>query len=282
MRYEERPAPPGLDGVVTRIWFLETPRPQRFEKILPLPFVHVIVNLSEPYAIYDRRGVATAVSDAFVSGLQSEYLVIESPPLIRHVGIELTPAGLHVLAPDASATSADRVQDAEAVLPGFGDLVASAHAATTWTETLAAVNDHLRASAAHGVDPLVAATLAAIHADPETIMGGLAARLRVSHRTLIARFRTVTGTTPKRYAQVWRFHRLVDALHAAGGAPDWAGLAAASGYYDQPHVIRAFRRFSGWTPTEYHRLVAEHGPDAAHFVPLAQVPVPAEPSQASS
>ncbi|MGB4778397.1 DUF6597 domain-containing transcriptional factor, partial [Microbacterium sp.] len=129
MIFHERPAPPGLAGIVTRLWFLETPPPRRYEKILPLPYVHLIVALSEPYRIYDRRGEASVVPVAFVSGLQSEYLVIESPPLIRHVGIELTPTGLHALAPGAAARAAETVQDAAALLPAVDALVSSARAA---------------------------------------------------------------------------------------------------------------------------------------------------------
>lgn len=138
--------------------------------------------------------------------------------------------------------------------------------------SLDAVSQYASNARARTVDPLVAAALAAIEGDVDIRIEAVASRLGVSHRTLLARFRAVTGTTPKRHAQVLRFHRFVDAVHATDGVPDWAQLAAASGYYDQPHVIRAFRRFSGWTPAEYYRLVAEHGPDAAHFVPMEQVP----------
>lgn len=275
MIYQERPTPPELAGVVSRLWFLEATPTRRFEKILPMPFVHVIVNLSTPYRLFDRRGTATAVADAFVSGLQSAYLVIESPTPIRHIGLELTPAGLHTMAPDATATSAGRVQDARLVLPGIDDLITHLRACAEPSGALDIIAGYTADARTSEVDPIVEATLDAIHADVDTRIGVLADRLGVSHRALIARCRTATGTTPKRHAQVVRFHRFVDAVHAAGGTPDWASLAAASGYYDQPDVIRAFRRFSGWTPAEYYRLVAEHGPDAAHFVPLDQVPVQA-------
>lgn len=273
MIYEERSAPPGLEDVVSRLWFLETAPLQRFEKILPLPFVHVIANLSAPYRLFDRDGEATEVSDVFVSGLQTGYLVIESPPLIRHVGLELAPAGLHALVPGAPAPSAGRVQDARAVLPGIDTLVARLSDVSAPGGALDVMTDYVSAMPGTA-DPLVSAALARIDDDPDATMGSLATGMGVSHRTFIARFRTVTGLTPKTFAQVLRFHRFVDALHASPGSPpNWAGLAATNGYYDQPHVIRAFRRFSGWTPTEYHRLVAEYGPDAAHFVPLEQAPV---------
>lgn len=272
MHFEERPAPPGLEGIVSRLWFLEMPRNQRFEKILPLPYVHVIINLSAPYAIWNRAGQPTPVSDAFVSGLQSEYLLIESPPQIRHVGAELTPAGLHALAPTAAARSAARVQDAVGILPGIPDLIDGLTHDTAPTAALDAIAGYLERAIAHEPDHLVVAALDAIDRDPDAPISIIARTLGVSHRTLVTHFRTVTGTTPKQHAQVLRFHRFVDSVQDAGTGPDWANLAAESGYADQPHVIRAFRRFSGWTPTEYHRLVSEYGPQAAHFVPLAQIP----------
>lgn len=273
MIFEERFLPERVAAVATRVWFLETEPLGVYEKILPLPFAHLIVNLSDPYRLFGPDGTATVVADAFVSGLQSDYLVIESPPRIRHVGLELAPAGLHALASGSGPRAAGRVQDARALLPGIEEAVARLRAVADVTDPGPAL-DVLEglADTAGPVDELVAAGLERLEQDPETTVTAIAEAVGSSPAAFIARFRAVTGVTPKQHAQVLRFHRFVGAVHESGGAPDWAGLAVAAGYYDQPHVIRAFRRFSGWTPAEYYRLVAEHGPMAAHFVPLDQVP----------
>ncbi|GEK80124.1 helix-turn-helix domain-containing protein [Agrococcus baldri] len=276
--YEELVVPAGLAGIATRLWQLEATPLHRYEKILPLPNVHLIVNLSDPYRLFGRAGRAAEVVDAFVSGLQRECLVIESPTRIRHVGVELTPAGLHTMAPQHAAASAGAVQDARRLLAGVDALVAQLHAASAPDARLRILAEFLLRASAQPPDRLVDDAVRAIGADLDRTIESIAAELGVSQRTLMARFRAVTGTTPKQHAQVLRFHRFVDAVHTAGGRPDWAALAVSSGYYDQPHVIRAFRRFSGWTPGEYYRLAAEHGPDAAHFVPLAQLPLAAQAS----
>ena len=281
--YEERAIPAGLEQAVSRLWFLEAPRERRYEKILPLPFVHFIVNLSDPYALYDRDGRGTVVSAAFLSGIQTEYLVIESPPIIRHVGVELRPEGLSILTRTPGAQVARRVQDATAVVPGSDRLVAALRGEASAEAALNVLQDFLVERAVDWrPDEVVRHALASLREEPERLIGDLARAAGVSHRTLISRFRSVTGLTPKEYAQVDRFHRFLGAAiadaaaeEAAPGpvaAPDWTALAGASAYYDQPHVIRAFRRFCGWTPTEYHRRIAEFGPDAAYFVPLDEIP----------
>lgn len=275
MIYEERGVPPGLAGVVTRVWFLEAVPVRQFEKILPMPFVHVIATLSAPYRIFDPRGIGTLVPDVFVSGIQSEYLVIESPNPIRHLGFELTSTGLGALAPGMPRATGGRVSHAGELIPGLSDLAAGLRGGHGPDAALDATQEYLGSLTVHPVDPVAAAAVELVTAETERPIGDIAAALGVSRRELVDAFRHATGTTPKRYAQLVRFHRLIDAVHAGAGRPDWAGLAVHAGFYDQPHVIREFRRFSGWTPAEYYRLVAEHGPGAARFVPLDHVPAQA-------
>jgi AraC-like DNA-binding protein len=81
-------------------------------------------------------------------------------------------------------------------------------------------------------------------------IAGLASELGWSRRHLAAVFRRDAGLTPKMMARVLRFqraHSYLDRVDRHGG---WSGVAAACGYYDQPHLIRDFREFAGATPGE--------------------------------
>ncbi len=54
---------------------------------------------------------------------------------------------------------------------------------------------------------------------------------------------------PKRVAWIYRFARLilsVDVLHPV----NWSDLAHAAGYFDQAHLSKEFKDFTGHTPTE--------------------------------
>lgn len=70
--------------------------------------------------------------------------------------------------------------------------------------------------------------------------------LGVSERHLRRVFRESVGLSPKEFAKLTRFHRALQA--AKRGAVNWASIAAATGYYDQAHLIAEFRAIAGVTP----------------------------------
>ena len=70
-----------------------------------------------------------------------------------------------------------------------------------------------------------------------------------SQRHFIARFKHEIGVSPKVFARMLRFGRIVRAIRA-GQIADLADLAVASGYYDQSHLNRDVREFAGTTPGE--------------------------------
>jgi AraC-like DNA-binding protein len=78
------------------------------------------------------------------------------------------------------------------------------------------------------------------------------AQIGMSAQRFIELFRNEVGLPPKVFARLARFQHAVDRIKT--GAPiDWADLAVASGYFDQPHFIHDFREFSGVSPSAYLR-----------------------------
>lgn len=71
-----------------------------------------------------------------------------------------------------------------------------------------------------------------------------------SPRTGQRRFRAELGLGPKRFQQITRFLRFLRRLDLEPDAPT-AELAVAAGYYDQPHLHRDLRRFTGETPAAF-------------------------------
>lgn len=75
----------------------------------------------------------------------------------------------------------------------------------------------------------------------------LARDIGISRQHLARQFQHHVGVSPKTFARVMRFRRLVAAL--PHGAIDWADAALVHGYYDQSHLIDEVRELAGITPS---------------------------------
>ncbi|NEB81850.1 AraC family transcriptional regulator, partial [Streptomyces sp. SID14478] len=67
-------------------------------------------------------------------------------------------------------------------------------------------------------------------------------------------FRAETGLSPGQAARLMRFQHAKAAVVrrvAAGTPPDLAGAAAAHGYSDHSHLVRAFHQYTGLSPTAW-------------------------------
>jgi transcriptional regulator GlxA family with amidase domain len=81
-------------------------------------------------------------------------------------------------------------------------------------------------------------------------VGDLADEVGWSRRHLIARFRLQVGVPPKMLSRIVRFGGLLRRLDAPA-RPGLSQLATEAGYYDQAHMNRDFREFTGTTPTDF-------------------------------
>jgi AraC-like DNA-binding protein len=79
-----------------------------------------------------------------------------------------------------------------------------------------------------------------------------------SPRQIARRVKSWTGVNERDLQGLGHTERLYARLHAAlgEGDVDWAGLAAASGFADQAHMIRQMRRHTGFTPEQLRQSAA--------------------------
>src|SRR4051812_27979955 len=75
----------------------------------------------------------------------------------------------------------------------------------------------------------------------------VATQSNLSPRQFRRRCLEESGLTPKHLCRVLRFRHALS-LARARRKPDWALIAADAGYFDQAHLIRDFREFTGRTP----------------------------------
>ena len=81
-------------------------------------------------------------------------------------------------------------------------------------------------------------------------IGRIAETIGISHKHLLREFDRCVGLTPKLFARLCAFQRVIRSVGQKAEV-DWAGTAATCGYHDQAHLIHEFRAFSGLTPAAY-------------------------------
>lgn len=87
----------------------------------------------------------------------------------------------------------------------------------------------------------------------------LARELSYSQKHLIHLFHQHVGVAPRLLGRVVRFQKLVEYLRGTDVTADrvknWAAIAVQFGYYDQSHLIREMKAFTGRTPTRVHEIL---------------------------
>lgn len=266
-----RAVPDDLAPLVQALWYLRTPPQRRFEKILPSPRAHLIVNLSDPYRQLARGTTATGIELAgpFFAGVQTQYLVNENPAELRMLVAQFTADGAGVFARAQPAELVDAVLPAAPLVPGVTALAARGERSDDPQSLLDDLVALLRAARHRpDPDPVVARVRIALESDRPASISGLAAAEGLSARALSARFARACGVTPKRFADVARFDSLLTSLSSRDPLPSWGELVAEYGYYDQPHITRVFTRFAGSPPARFLHDLREFGLEYATFVPL--------------
>ncbi|WP_078578303.1 AraC family transcriptional regulator [Salipaludibacillus agaradhaerens] len=71
----------------------------------------------------------------------------------------------------------------------------------------------------------------------------------ISTRQLNRKFQNWIGVTPKRFSEIVRFQAMVHYMQTSPSI-DWSALALVYGFFDQPHMIRDFKRYYGISPVE--------------------------------
>lgn len=103
----------------------------------------------------------------------------------------------------------------------------------------------------------VAATVQEINQQSQTSISQLSQIACLSNKQFNRVFTEYVGTNPKEFIRIVRMQR---ALYLLQLHPDrcFAQIACECGFYDQSHLIKEFKTFSGYTPTEYLSVCAPY------------------------
>ncbi|MBM3752397.1 MAG: helix-turn-helix domain-containing protein [Acidobacteria bacterium] len=119
-----------------------------------------------------------------------------------------------------------------------------------------AANAYLCAQPRRTPDRRLTTAVSMIEAAPFTRIADIARNAACGRRHLERLFREQVGLSPKSLGLIIQLQRAVR-LRRTFEYWSWSRIAAESGYYDQSHLIAAFRRIGGDAPSELLRSQAE-------------------------
>lgn len=252
MDYRTHPAPQDLNHLVRFFWSLESAEHGAHP--------HRLTAETCPNLVFVVRGgfVETDGSrcpKAHLAGALGGHMNMVGHGPFSLFGVYLWPWAVRAFFHEEPAHCMDRLIDLNELCRNEAIVLEQAiQHATTAEERIGHITHFLRerGNTSKG-DDVLEPMVEAIHvSDTETCVDALITRSGLSRRSFERRFKECTGFSPATYLRILRFQGTYRMLEN-GTARSLTDIAHASGYFDQSHFIRDFKRFSGLNPKDYFR-----------------------------
>ena len=235
--------------------YFETPGPPVRRREMPNGNVVLIINFGPDWLIGgDTGGRRLERFSSFIGGVDDAFTVSESSGGAHCMQVNFTPLGARLFLRASARELAHRVVGFCDVLGAEGGLLAERlYHAGDWRTRCAMVEAEIAARILPDAPPRDLSAFVwkrIVDSNGAIAIRDLASECGVSRKHLSVSFRDATGMAPKPYARVCRFQKAAGIL-SSPTTPAWSDVALDCGYSDQAHFNRDFRRFSGYTPSEY-------------------------------
>jgi len=263
--YREVRASAQLQPIIESCWLLEHDgETANVQRVVPDGHPELILHLGQPFEALED-GEWRGQQRCFLAGQITGPLLLRPRGPARVMGIRFQPHGAAHLLGAPMHELAGKFTPVADLSPALSrDLEHAMELAVGETDPLAVIEASLsraRINSSSG-DPLMAHAAGRMTVERgATDLSMLAKELGLSIRQLERRFNASVGLPPKLFCRLQRFTRVFQAVGSQ--SCNWVDTAVECGYYDQSHLIRDFKNFTGETPSA---LLAEDADLARHFL----------------
>lgn len=237
-------------------------------KFIPMGLPYVVFNLEDGFSI-DKSNLDKMIpSDGnIITGQQISYYYLVPKGNLTSLSVIFQPAGLYRLLHVPVHELIDYGYPAEDVLgdklvPLYEKMLAANKDISSMIDTLDAffLSQLVKSN---NQCAYIEYALDRIHNTCGLVtIPQLLERVCTSDRTFRRRFLECVGLSCKTYIGLTRLNHIMNAAKNKQLRDiNWCRIACNSGYYDQMHFIKAFKRFCGETPTDF--INRYHDPDHA-------------------
>jgi len=255
--YEELIPPPELADYIDACWFyharLTAPRP---DILVPEGVVDLIFNFGAPYyreSTAGAKGQGDWIAGDVVVGQRTQLFRVEWPEDTRLFSIRLRAEEAYRLFTRPMHELTNRVKPLTEA--GFLNLSRKIHSipydnkAQITHRCLKVLADLVPTFGS--ADPRVSSLLHLIKCEQGNLdIHGLSEASGISRRTIERLFADKVGTSPKFYARAIRLHHFL-CLQQERREENLSHAAVDANYYDQSHLNRDFKQFTGESPAKF-------------------------------
>ncbi len=253
MQYSERPPHAELANYVRCIWTFDASPDDGsagVQRVVPDGCPEIILHYGQHCHEVNASGKLERQPRFLFAGQLSQPLLLQPSLQAGMIGVRLQPAGARIfLGMSMRDTPNARLDLTQVWAQDGGNVIDAVRTACNNHARVQIIERFLRRkityqrvvpdrAVAHGV------ALLQRHAGKITV-DDIADQCELSSRQLERRFLNEVGFPPRLLASIFRFRRVFDLVEQSN-----LGVLTAidAGYFDQPHMIRDFKRFSGQTP----------------------------------
>ena len=235
------------------------------ERVLPDGCIEWIFHLGAPFQQYSK-GQFRKQARSFIVGELTQFIMLQPTGPTLTMGVRFRPGGAYRFVPaplDLFTNQAVATEDIWGV-PGK-HVQARVLDAGSQSESQNLVETFLVAFLQRSIKRtrFEAAVADIVSNRGQCRVDSVAEKVGISRRQLEREFRAHAGLSPKALARIIRFQNLLRMV-GENKLRDWTEVALASGYADQPHMVREFGEFCGYSPTATPSQ--GHGPLTSNFV----------------
>jgi AraC-like DNA-binding protein len=249
------PSPP-LNTYIKCFWYSEGMSPHRRLKVLPMPSLHLMVNFSDAFHVYeaDHAKPFATCAESWSVGLWSAYHTMDAMLNLNVLNVSFKPGGAYPFLQIPLAELHNQIVSLDAIWGHLAAEIRERIFAEPITHARFALLEQLLLArlceVPHGLNVVQHAVAEIARRRGALSIRALSDQIGISQKHLIAQFKRMVGGTPKELARLYRFRYVLSKIDPVEPT-DWMLVARQSGYYDQSHFNKDFEAFTGHTPTAY-------------------------------
>ncbi len=244
------------------------------EKVVPDGSIYLIFELDDmPRFVADNvtQKSKFEFSKAWISGMHTEYITINTQPNSEMFVIKFKPYGAFPFFKQSLSEIKNSVVGAE---HAFGHQIFEFReklmGAPTHTKKFELIEKWLLAQYEKDKTPNdhVISICSEIQNDPALEFNTITELIKdtgLSKKHFLSLFKKNVGLTPKQLQRVFRFNEILFHIQKEDNI-QWTQIALKCGYYDQSHFIKEFKEFCGLNPSKF--ISDNHDTERLNFFPL--------------